>query len=345
VIWLALRQFRAQAIVAATIVVAFGIALALTGSGLDKLYSSSGAASCHGSPGCTVVTTKFLGAMKADATYPLLFFTGLGLLVLAPALIGAFWGAPMITREVEGRTLRLVWHQSVTPTRWAMMKFALLALAGMAFAGLISFMLTWWAAPIDDAGGFPAGGSGDQLSRFSKMIFDARGIVPLGYADLGFVIGVVLGVAVRRTVPAMAATLVVVAAVQFIVPNWVRPDLVTPTMITGPVLSASNLDQMQIGGNGQLTVPVDIPGAWIVTARTVTPNGQVFSLLNAPQCQNQGFGRSIDCLAAQHLRQVVTYQPASRFWEFQWLETALLSAIAVALAAACLLWIRRFRLS
>ena len=33
-------------------------------------------------------------------------------------MIGAFWGAPMVARELETGTHRLVWNQSVTRTRW-----------------------------------------------------------------------------------------------------------------------------------------------------------------------------------------------------------------------------------
>ncbi|WP_370350774.1 hypothetical protein [Catenulispora sp. EB89] len=318
-----------------------------TASGLSGLYDASGLTSCGAS--CTAATTHFLAAMKADAVYPALYFIGLGLLLLAPALIGAFWGTPMITREVEGRTLRFVWHQSVTPTRWAVMKIAVLGLASMAFAGLASLALSWWAGPIDAAGGFPVGGGsqgvGTQISRFQKIVFDARGVVPLGYAALGFVVGVVLGVLVRRTVPAMAATLVVVAAVQFVVPTWVRPHLVAPTTITGPALTASDLRSAQFGNEGQVTVPVDIRGAWIVTDRTVTPDGRGFSLLQTSQCTNLGIAQTDDCLGTLGLRQVVTYQPADRFWEFQGIETAMLLGAALAVAAGGVVWIRRVRLS
>ena len=39
-----------------------------------------------------------------------------------PALIGAFWGAPLITREFEAGTFRLAWNQSVTRARWLAIK-------------------------------------------------------------------------------------------------------------------------------------------------------------------------------------------------------------------------------
>lgn len=343
-IWLTWRQFRAPALAAAAVLTALGIALALTGPGLAGLYDSSGLAACRAPSACSAPAVTFLDEMKADSAYPLMYFTGLGILVLAPPLIGAFWGAPMITREVEGRTLRLVWHQGVTPARWAAAKLALLGLASMAFAGLASLMVSWWAAPIDRAGGFPVDADA-RLSRFSKQVFDARGVVPLGYAALGFVLGVALGALIRRTVPAMAATLAITAAIQFVIPNWVRPDLVTPATLTGPVLGASALGRMQMQTDGQLTVPVDIPGAWIVSNQTITPGGQVFTLPVVPQCQTGTESQCVAWIAGRHLRQVVDYQPADRFWEFQWIETGLLLAVAVALAAACVLWIRRSHLS
>jgi hypothetical protein len=40
-------------------------------------------------------------------------------------------------------------------------------------------------------------------------------------------------------------------------------------------------------------------------------------------------------------RQQVTYQPAGRFWAFQWYETTIFVVLAVALAGVCFWWIRR----
>jgi hypothetical protein len=49
------------------------------------------------------------------------------------------------------------------------------------------------------------------------------------------------------------------------------------------------------------------------------------------------------CLAALNrlgYREPVTYQPVSRFWAFQWCETAVFLALALALAGFCFWWIR-----
>lgn len=43
----------------------------------------------------------------------------------------------------------------------------------------------------------------------------------------------------------------------------------------------------------------------------------------------------LDCLAGHGIREAVSYQPASRYWAFQWTETAIYLAIALALAGYC----------
>ena len=65
-------------------------------------------------------------------------------------VVGVFWGAPMIARELEAGTSRLVWTQSVTRTRWLATKLGV-AGVGAAVVGLVGLVLTWWCAPIDDA--------------------------------------------------------------------------------------------------------------------------------------------------------------------------------------------------
>lgn len=337
-IWLAWRQFRGQAVIAIGALVTLATVLGPTGASLAGLYASSGVATCRGASGCATAADAFFGRLAGGSIYPVLYFLGSIVLILAPALIGTFWGAPMVTRELDGDTLRLAWFQSVTRTRWGLVKLALLGAASMAVAGLLSLLVSWWAGPIDSAGGFPV----DQirLSRIMPPIFAARGVAPLGYAAFGFVLGVTLGVFIRRTLPAMAMTLLLFTAIQIMVPNWIRPQLVAPDHLVSGPLTAANLDSMTMGSNGQLTVLADIPGAWIVSNVTVTPTGQVFTLPVVPQCQTGTHDNCVAWLAAQNLRQAVTYQPAARYWQLQWDETGLFLTAATLLSGICVLWIR-----
>ena len=113
--------------------------------------------------------------------------------------------------------------------------------------GLLSLLVTWWAGPIDDA--IAAGNDDGTLLGFPRIatpIFDARGIVPIGYTAFAFVLGVTSGAVLRRTVPAMAVTLVVFVAVQIAVPPLLRSHLgPTKTMTT---ITAQNLVGLMAAG-------------------------------------------------------------------------------------------------
>jgi hypothetical protein len=50
-------------------------------------------------------------------------------------------------------------------------------------------------------------------------------------------------------------------------------------------------------------------------------------------------------LGPLQLRQLVTYQPASRYWAFQGIETAVFLALAAVLAGFCYWWVRRRQLA
>jgi hypothetical protein len=339
-IWLTWRQFRAQTVVAAAALAGFAVIFGVTGPNLAHAYAASGLASCRGN--CTSLSSTFLTQVKSDSVYPLLYFAGGAALYLTPALIGIFWGAPLVSRELEAGTLRLTWNQSVTRTRWIAAKLGLVGLAAMATAGLLSLILTWWSGPIDRAGGFPV--TAGQLSRFSPLVFDARGFAPVGYAAFAFTLGVTVGVLTRRTLPAMAIVLACVAVVQLGWPSVVRPHLIPPVTSTSTV--SVNVSTARVGHEGELAVPVTgMPGAWIVSNQTITPAGKVFVLPDVVACNTGTEQQCNRFLATQHLRQRITYQPASRFWAFQAYETAIFVVLSLALAGFSVWWIRSRRLA
>ena len=270
-IWMGYRQFRSQAITAAAVLFVVAIALAATGPHLVSRYDAAGLDTCGAN--CAARAANFVGGLKLSATYEVLFYLGIGVLYLAPALIGIFWGAPLIARELEAGTFRLAWNQSVTRTRWTVVKIGLVGLASIATAGLLSLMVSWWASPIDQAIRF--GGLASSFSRLSPLMFDARGIAPLGYAAFAFTLGVTAGVLVRRTLPAMAITLVLFAAVQVLVPVFVRPNIIPPAHLTAPLnVNAASYDWTQVQG---------MPGSTIAVTGTFTSPAPV-SCRTRPSC-------------------------------------------------------------
>lgn len=338
-IWLTWRQFRAQAWVALAALAAIAAALAVTGAHLARLYAISGIATCHAHADCGTVATGFLSQVHASMSYNVLYHLGIGILFAVPAVIGIFWGAPLVTRELETGSYRLAWNQSVTRTRWMAVKLGLIGLAAMAATGLLTLMVTWWASPVDRAAGIASsrnGSLGDN--RFSPTLFAAHGIAPIGYAAFAFALGVTAGVLIRRTVPAMAVTLVVFAAVQLVMPLWIRPHLVPPRQSVA-ALNPALIDEFTTTNGGQMTVTagVNLPGAWVIANQTVDAAGQVFTGPAPPACLSNTASMQA-CQASVgrlHLRQLVTYQPASRYWAFQWYETGIFAVLAIALAGLC----------
>jgi hypothetical protein len=336
-----LLQFRAQAIVAGAGLVIAAIVLAATGLHLAHLYDSSAFATCLGTA-CTRNAASFLN--KAASYASLGRF--LGFVVLGvPAVIGLFWGAPLVAREIETHTDRLAWTQGVTRSRWIAVKLAVVGVASVAVTGLLSLMVTWWASPIDKA------------SMYRWSAFDQRDIVPVAYAAFAFTLGVAAGALIRRTLPAMAVALVVFIAAQLLI-TVARPHYIAPLRAT-PAISLASLQGTGVTGNGRLFIQpaqLEIAGAWILspslrcagTAQcdVITSNGGSAANLPATRACHTSAPlsgpRSCDAyLATLHLRQLVTYQPAGRFWVFQWIETAIYAALAIVLAFVSFFQVRR----
>ncbi len=337
-IWLTWRQFRAAALASAALLAVFGAGLAFSGMGLADDYSS-GIASCAGqADGCAQFFDRFLDEHQT------MFLAVGGLLLVLPALLGLFWGAPLFAREVENGTLRMVWTQSVRRSGWLTAKFTVVGLAAMIVAGLGSLAVTWWASPLDKSaqGTYP---------RLEPMVFATRGIVPVGYAAFAFAVGVTVGMLVRRSLPAMALTLAVFAAAQVAMPTLVRPHLATPVKASAAI-SGANVDGVSEGGVLQMRASVQDAGAWILSSRTVDRHGDAVAVIDLPdaankrcESQRESPSQAMKCVSdaanALGYRQETTYQPSSRFWRFQWTETGIYGGLALGLTGFCFWWSRR----
>lgn len=343
-IWMTWRQFRTQALVVFAALATVAVALAVTGPQLADLHRTG--------------TTDFLALFPQDRTFKALYFVGAAAVYALPVVIGAFWGAPLLARELETGTHQLVWNQSITRNRWLATKLGLTGLAALV-AGLISLAVSWWCAPIDAAinSTEPDGGF-FTITRLSAVLFGARGVVPIGYTVLAFVIGVTAGLVLRRTVPAMAVTLVAVVAVQVVTPLFVVPHLRSPEHLT-TTITATNLRGMSLSTDDDavtdIKISLDKPGAWILSNETVNSSGQVIHELPAHEadCTPRSGeaaekasrpGPPASCfedLAAAGFRQEVVYQPANRYWHLQTIQTAILLSLALLLSGFCFWRIRK----
>src|ERR1700722_13828436 len=198
-------QFRFQFLIAFGALVLLAVVLGVTGPHIAHLYNST-IATCDAHDDCSTAITNFL------ASDVVLQELG-NVVIIAPALLGMFWGAPLVAREFETGTNLLVWTQSVTRRRWIAAKLVVVGLASMAVAGLCSLLITWWSSPFD------------RVNMTQFPVFSERGIAPIGYAAFAFALGVTAGVLIRRTLPAMATALLGFVAARVAVTFWVRPNL------------------------------------------------------------------------------------------------------------------------
>ncbi|MGH3733670.1 MAG: hypothetical protein ACRDVC_09915 [Acidimicrobiales bacterium] len=257
-IWFAWRQHRDSAYVVFGLLLALAIAFLVTGIHLFHVYDTV-VKGCAARGDCSSVTQTF---QSSDPSLQHLTQAG-G--ILLPAFLGAFWGAPLLAREFESDTFRLAWTQSVSRTKWLVCKLGLVALVSVVVEALFTAMSTWWNRPFD------------HLNNLPFSVFDTRDIVPLGYALFAVTLGVVIGVLVRRTVPAMALTFAAFASVRVVFNEDIRPHFATPlraiTKFVPPFASSTGgaptkVNAVWSGPNG--------PGSgWILSTDTLNSSGKV----------------------------------------------------------------------
>ena len=312
-------------------VAALAATLAVTGPQLADLYRAAGSSLVD----------------RLSSSDQTVYYAGLVVVLAVPAIIGMFWGAPLISRELETGTHYLAWNQGVTRTRWLATKLGLGAAAAMTAAGLAALAVGWWSSPIDRA--VNGGGATDTyFPRLDPVAFAARGVVPMAHAAFAFVLGVALGLVIRRTLPAMATTLVVHAAAQVSTPMWIRPHLAATDRTTVPIEPGGAPISIQEGAK-QIVAHLEVPGAWPTSQQTLNAAGEPAPVPQSfADCLHtesgpptlQQFDRCLADLDALGYKQQVTYQPAGNFWALQWAETGLYLGLALALTGFCAWWIR-----
>ncbi|GLY18117.1 transporter [Kineosporia sp. NBRC 101677] len=343
-IWLHYRLSRLQLLIGLGALAVVALALALTGPDLADLSSSE----------------NFLQQAARHTPNSFLYVATILLTYAVPALLGAFWGAALVAREVEAGTHRLIWAQGVGRTRWLAYRLGLGAAAVLVISGLLTLAITWWAAPIDAA--VPKEGPTDVFSfnRMSPFLFGVRGLVPIGYALFAFTLGVVLGMVLRRTLVALGLTMALMVVLQVCMPLFVRAHLAAP-IDTRLAITLDNLRGLEGTGSPQnpqhKTFHISGAGAadWVLSDETVDRSGTAPAQLPdyVPDCMPEPGqddsasapggerDRCIQQLAADGYQQHIVYHPESAFWTLQWRETGLLVGGAALLTGFAFWRIRR----
>jgi hypothetical protein len=320
--WVSWRQHRAALAGLVAVLGAAGLYLYITGLDLRHEVAALG----------EMITANGSGKMGMTLTA--------ALFQVFPPLIGAFVGAPVLARELETGTFRFTWTQGFGRERWAAAKLAQLAVAVTVVAGAFGFLFSWCYEPII---GVPQG-----LSPLMAITFDLRGVALAAWALVAFAIGALAGMLIRRVVPAMAATLAAWSGLAIVTGAYLRRHYETPLVTSGFNLPSA---------------------AWLISQRwtrygkpvSVSTINQVLQKIGAVEAAPGQFGPlpapgqsfapapppgSPAANPGQYLlhhgfAQLTSYQPASRFWPFQWIEGGWLLALSLLLIAATIWLVRR----
>lgn len=313
-VWVTWRQHRMQVLVTAGFVVVVAGLLLVHGLRTDAVVAAFDPAG--------VGYQNALGAQFSQVGNVLLLSAGV------PALIGMFWGTPLLAREYEHGTHLLAWTQSVPKRAWLGVKLAGLGaavtVAGLAF-GLAMYVWAGEFTPVRAAG---------RLANLD--LFVTTGIVPAAWWLFGFAVGVAAGAVVRRLLPAMAVTLVVFFLVHGVLLNSdARPHYATPVHVehAAPVVRGEELS-INTPDGAQDMLPAGalmVASGWLDSRGTVLDNERRWACASRPDF--------LDCMRDKGYRWFIDYHPADRYWRFQATEAGLLLVASLALGAVA--W-RRF---
>jgi hypothetical protein len=322
--WVTWRQHRPGLTGAAVFLGLVSLYLALVGWKVNDAYAQVVACRPAGTVACRQLAQAFShdywggggsGAALAGGAQ-----TVSSLLLVVPVLLGMFLGAPALAREFETGTFRFAWTQGAGRLRWAVSKLVLLALVVTVTTWAFTELFSWYYHPFLVDG---------QVSRMLPLAFGLLGVAFAAWTLAAFAIAAFFGALIRRTIPAMAATLVTWTVLAIGTATWLRQHY--QARLTTTAASAPNT-------------------AWVLSRTAIGPNGQVVSQRALGQLAQQAPasvqnspnpGAFQIWLTQQHYTQVISYQPASRFWTFQFIEAGWLIALAAILIAASVWLVRR----
>ncbi len=319
-LWVAWLRYRTSLAVSAGLLALVAVAVLVQGNRMRSAYAVLQACTPPSSAQCNFAFVTFHDAY-GDAGFAGAIF------VWVPGLIGAFAGAPLLARELETGTFRFAWTQGVGRMRWLVALLVPGALGVVAVTAAFGGLITWFKQPLIDSG---------IEQRLHGSIFPTTGIAVAGWGLAAFAIGALAGLVLRRVVPALAVTLALWTGLAFVA-STLRAHYAVPLSTSGLELPNSDLPVEQWWTRGGVRVDsAQIDQALQAIGVQSTNGGGTF---------RAGPGSSsidpVQYLLQHGYTQWTSYQPDSRYWSFQLVEFAWLTALSLLLCAATLWLVRR----
>lgn len=307
-IWLTVRQQRLETLIGGALLVLVAGLLLMTGRDMSATFQHTGAAACLAQRAQDATCQAVEGAFQSQYNA---LDQSVSWLNFLPPVFGILLAAPFVL-EIEQGAYRLIWTQGITRLRWATIKLSLILAGAVTVSLSLSLLMGWWHGPLDQLQG-----------RFGPNSFDFEGIVPIAYTVYAVALGLAIGAVLRRTILAMAVTLIGFLGLRGVL-EVLRPHYLPPV-----VQSAAGAMAVQRSD-------------WVLDQGLQDRGGHAVRYLDAVRLCGATHGQGLDatCLSRQGIVHTVVYQPASRLGLFQAIEAAIFLGLAAGLLALTIWWVR-----
>ena len=205
-IWVSWRRQRTETLITAGLLALLAALLVPTGIEMASAFDRDGIGACLGpQPGqaCSSALASFNARFDSLNSF-------IAWLTLIPGIVGVLLAAPLVI-ELEQRTHRLAWTQSISRARWLAGKLGFAVAVALAASLVFTLLVTWWRAPIVRIDG-----------RMDQSVFDSEGTVVFGYTLFALGIAAAVGVVWRRAAASLVVGFVGYFAVRVFVDTWLR---------------------------------------------------------------------------------------------------------------------------
>ncbi len=238
---------------------------------------------------------------------------------LLAAVTGLFAGVPWVAREFEGGAFRFTLTQGVSPLRWLLGTFGSLTVLAAVTAAICGAAAHWWFQVAQfrlDGGTTPWGWESIEMTPLSVV----------SWTLLAMALALLLGVTIRRVLPAMAAFAVTFGGCLVLAQTWLPEFLFRAGDIPVPLSSSS--PQWPSEDTYIAQVWYSRPGGPRLNPRIVDAQA------------GYGPGRA-HWLAQHHLTEWIAYQPRGHLAGLVLTRDGILVAVAACLVLASVWWLRR----
>lgn len=304
-IWVAWRQHRAGVLTALGVLVAVAAVMLMMRTSAASMLADRNEENCL----VNQADCSFEAAVDVNNAHGMYLGLWPLLLYILPVVLGVVAGAPVFARELSQGTHMFSLTQSVSRKRWWAVKLSVTLVPIAVGVGLLGLFSSWALGPLL------------ALTDGARMIpgsFEVQGLVMVGYLVFAFALASTVGLLTRNNVVPMVVTVGVYIAVAFSIVLLARPSYLPPE--TAEATTAADIKEFDA------RTP---ESSWDVGEVYVDKAGNRYDSYAAVCSPDFCVEDDIVSFAAE-------YQPNSRFWTFQGIETGVylvLGAAALAVGA------------